>query len=47
MESTEKTEQLKLARALVEALEADKHLPKTDHYETREEALEAAFANLS
>jgi sulfate permease, SulP family len=32
---------------VLEALEADKHLPKTVHYETREKALEAAFSNLS
>jgi SulP family sulfate permease len=31
---------------VLEALEADKHLPKTDHYETREQALEAALIAL-
>jgi sulfate permease, SulP family len=31
---------------VLEALEADKHIEKTDHYETREHALEAAYADL-
>jgi len=31
---------------VLKALEADKHVPDSDHYATREEALEAAFAEL-
>jgi sulfate permease, SulP family len=31
---------------VLEALEADKHLEKTDHFETREHALEAFYADL-
>ena len=31
---------------VLKALEADKHVPESDHYDTREQALEAAFAEL-
>ena len=31
---------------VLKALEADKHVPESDHYATREQALEAAFAEL-
>ncbi len=31
---------------VLKALEADKHVPESDHFATREQALEAAFANL-
>ncbi len=31
---------------VLKALEADKHVPDSDHYDTREQALEAAFAEL-
>jgi SulP family sulfate permease len=31
---------------VLKALEADKHVPESDHYATREEALEAAYAEL-
>jgi len=33
--------------SVLEALEADKHLSESDHYVTREQALEVAFASLS